>query len=146
MISTSLDPTLHLSQTCHSAPRCCVAIRGSSAVIQTVPNPVQPTTDTLDRIFKHISEVKSDLSELKTKLNRITSPIQATSQPGPWPSQNENATTATVTDPKPGKSSEAEHDYENDDSVITIDENTPELSDEQSLNSALTSQLQKLMQ
>ena len=41
-----------------------------------------------------------------------------------------------------------EHETENDDddSVITIDENVPELPEEQSLNFALTSQLMKLRQ
>ena len=133
------------TQCCSQRYQCCQPIPRCH---QTIPTPATTTTDTLDIIFKNISEVKCDLSDLKTKLNKFVSPVPLTSQAGAVHGQKKDATDAShsdmVTDGKAGTSCEQEPDHENDDSVITID--TPELPDEQSLNSALTIQLQKLRQ
>ena len=60
-------------------------------------------------IFKNISELKSDLSDLKTKLNRIPSSVPVTSQSGTASGQNKIETDAThgdvVTDVEASKSS-----------------------------------------
>ena len=89
-------------------------------------------------ILKTIDEVKTDIYTLKTKLNRVDCPAPATSQPGGSTDQSVLTGNASHSDMAAannrGESSENLTDHDDNDSVMTVDDNTPELSDEESLN------------
>ena len=78
-------------------------------------------TESADIILKSIAEMKSDLSTLKSELNRIRS------------SSKPSSTTVRNVSGLPTSMDDMAADA--NDSIVTVDEDIPELSDEEGLNS-----------
>ena len=119
---------------------------------QTAPGPAHPTMELLDTIQISITQVKSDLSALRDEFHRRDVTAQVPAQPSGAPGQHSRNIPQSKANTNPGTSSGTvvEDDCVMDDSVdsiTTVDENTPELSDDECLNSyAPTTLLTKLRQ
>ena len=109
----------------HSHTHCCCLrvqyCQPSHSCHQTSQEPVPLQTGITDVILKSISELKSDLSTLKSNLSSkfsVNQPMSATEQNSPKPSTSYGNMATDLND-----------------SIVTVDENIPELSDEEELNS-----------
>ena len=143
--TTSLSPTpapCSHKQThcCHTSFHCCQAI---SSCQQSTP--ASPNHETLDIILNSLAELKTEVSALKSKVIILEHPEQnraESSGPGQDGILHTGNNSDMASDNNSGKSSESVIDLDADVSVNTVDENTPELPAEESLNSpVLTSQL-----
>ena len=134
------------SQCCYQR-QCCQSISRQN---QTTPSKAPPTTEILDTIQKSIDQVKSDLSALNDKFHRRDTPAHVQAQPGGESEQYSENIPQSDVNTSPGELSRIEGEDVNGmddsaDSITTVDENTPELSDDESLNSYVpTIQLLKL--
>jgi hypothetical protein len=94
------------------------------------------STSAVDKMLRIIAEIKSDLHILKTKQSQHDHQTQAESKGDTSPQLHDSH--SGLADEELGE------DPDTNDSVVTIDEDTPELSDEEHLNSQLTTQLLEL--